>query len=346
MSATVLASTSRSSSLSNSKALAAAVSTGQRRALARAVTLVESSRPDHQEAAGELLQQLMPLTGKAFRIGISGAPGVGKSSFIEALGLHLIAAGYKIAVLSIDPSSAISGGSILGDKTRMEQLSRQASAFIRPSPAGRTLGGIARHTREAMLLCEAAGYDIVLIETVGVGQSEISAAGMTDMFVLLLQPGAGDEIQGIKRGIMELADLVLINKADGESAAAAQRSAADYRNAVRLMQPRSPDWKVPVELCSAMTLLGIEQAWEIMQRYRKILTDTGEITKRRRQQARNWLWDEITGSLLAALKADAASGQLLSELENAVAAGVLPASLAARRLLDNFLGAESERPGL
>jgi len=242
--------------------LAAAVEAGDRRALARAITLVESTRADHRLRAEALLERLMPATGRAMRLGISGVPGVGKSSFIEAFGLHLIAAGHKVAVLAVDPSSKRGGGSILGDKTRMEKLSVESDAFIRPSPAGTTLGGVARRTRDALLVAEAAGFDVVIVETVGVGQSETAVADLTDMFILLLQPGGGDELQGIKRGIVELADLVIVNKADGELVAAANRAASDYRRALHLLRPVSPHWSVPVLLCSALTGAGVPEVWQ------------------------------------------------------------------------------------
>ncbi|MCP4041106.1 MAG: methylmalonyl Co-A mutase-associated GTPase MeaB, partial [Gammaproteobacteria bacterium] len=232
--------------------LAEDVRAGKRRALARAITLTESTRSDHRAASAKLLEILTPHTGDSVRIGISGVPGAGKSTFIESLGNLIIDAGHRVAVLTVDPSSVLSGGSILGDKTRMELLSRREEAYIRPSPAGRTLGGVTRNTREALLLCEAAGFDVILVETVGVGQSETAVAEMTDMFLLLLLPGGGDELQGIKRGIVELADLVLINKADGELAVAAERSALEYRSALRLLHPHSKNWNGRVETCSAL----------------------------------------------------------------------------------------------
>src|ERR1700756_2338483 len=232
--------------------LARAVRDCDRRALARAITLVEPARSDHREDAVALLDELLPATGDAIRVGISGAPGAGKSTFIEALGVHLVDAGHRVAVLAVDPSSTRSGGSILGDKTRMEELSRRPEAFIRPSPSGGTLGGVARRTREALLLCEAAGHDVVLVETVGVGQSEVAVAGMVDVFVLLLAPGAGDELQGVKRGIVELAGIVVVNKADGDLAAAAERTAADYANALHFLRSRTEGWEVRVERASAL----------------------------------------------------------------------------------------------
>ena len=239
--------------------LANKIRVGSRRELARAITLIESSRTDHREQAEQLLQTLLTDTGNSLRIGISGSPGVGKSTFIEALGLRIIDTSHSLAVLSIDPSSTRSGGSILGDKTRMMELAKHPQAFIRPSPSGGTLGGVAKRTRETLLLCEAAGFDTVIIETVGVGQSETAVAEMTDMFLLLVQPGGGDELQGIKRGIMELADLLIVNKADGDLLSIAQNSASDYSNALRLMQPRSKNWQTPVVSCSALTNTGINE---------------------------------------------------------------------------------------
>lgn len=318
--------------------LANAVLAGNRRALARAITLVESTRADHRESAVALMQQLAPMAGESVRIGITGVPGVGKSTFIEVFGLHVIETGQRVAVLSVDPSSAISGGSILGDKTRMEMLARHAQAFIRPSPSGQTLGGVARRTREAMLLCEAAGFDVVIVETVGTGQSETAVAEMTDMFVLLLQPGGGDELQGIKRGIMELADLILVNKADGEWVGAARRSAADYRLALQLMHPRWKHWNTPVELCSARDGTGIAKAWDLASQFHTALSASGELQAQRATQARTWMWNETTESLRAALKQHPEVRRRLPELEEAVMAGRLSPAIAAQQLLDIFLG--------
>ena len=325
-------------------ALADAVVDGDRRALAQAITLVESTRRDHRDAASALLALLLPRAGGALRIGVSGAPGVGKSTFIEALGNHVIDAGHRVAVLTVDPSSAISGGSILGDKTRMETLSRRPEAYIRPSPSGTTLGGVARRSRESLLLCEAAGFDVIIVETVGVGQSETRVAEMTDMFVLLLQPGGGDELQGIKRGIMELADLVLINKADGDMKQLAGRSAADYRNALNLLHPRSADWKVEVRTCSARDRVGMDEAWESMLRHHDALEKSGQLAARRAQQARDWMWSEVQESLIADLKEDPQVRRRLPALEAAVVRGELPAAQAARQLLEIYLE-RNRRPG-
>lgn len=310
---------------------------GDRRALARAITLVESTRSDHRIAANDILKRLIPHAGRSIRLGISGVPGVGKSTFIEALGNHLIDMGHRVAVLTVDPSSAISGGSILGDKTRMELLSRRPEAYIRPSPAGKTLGGVTRRTREALILCEAAGFDIVIVETVGVGQSETRVADMTDMFMLLLLPGGGDELQGIKRGIMELADLILINKADDDMQKLAGRSAAEYRNALRLLHPRSADWKVEVQTCSARDSVGIAEAWQTVLRHNEMLKKSGQLHNRRAVQALDWMWSEVNESLLAALRNDPEVGRRIGELEASVSEGRLPPVEAAAQLLDIFL---------
>jgi len=316
--------------------LAEAVFAGDRRALARAVTLVESTRKDHQILAAELMEQLSPFAGTSIRIGISGVPGVGKSTFIEAFGNHLLGLDHRVAVLSVDPTSGLSGGSILGDKTRMPALAREQGAFIRPSPAGDTLGGVARHTRECIVVCEAGGFDVVIVETVGVGQSETAVADMTDMFVLLLLPGAGDELQGIKRGIIELADLVLVNKADGELEAHAQRTAAEYANALRLIRPRSSHWEVPVRRCSALTGTGVPEAWSLVEKYRTSIGDSGELAARRAEQVRSWLWDEVSAELIDALKANAEVRKRLPEVEQLVTEGTLTPAAAARSLVETF----------
>ena len=319
------------------EALAAAILEGDRRALARAITLVESTRRDHNDQAGILLERLMPHTGQSIRLGISGSPGVGKSTFIEALGNHVIEQDHRVAVLTVDPSSALSGGSILGDKTRMETLARRPEAYIRPSPAGVTLGGVARRTRETLLLCEAAGFDVIIVETVGVGQSETRVADMTDMFVLLLLPGGGDELQGIKRGIMELADLVLINKADDGLEALAARSAAEYRGALRLLHPRSAGWKVEVRTCSARDGVGVGEAWTTVLEHNGIMSDSGQLAARRAAQARGWLWAEVQDYLVADFRDDPEVREHLADLESATAEGRLPAMAAARQLLGIYL---------
>ena len=310
---------------------------GDRRSLAQAITLIESSRSEDRETAIQLLDLLTPHAGQSIRIGISGVPGVGKSTFIENFGNHIIDQGHKIAVLAVDPSSAISGGSILGDKTRMETLSKQTQAYIRPSPAGGTLGGVTRHTRETICIVEAAGFDVVVVETVGVGQSEIAVAEMTDIFMLMLLPGGGDELQGIKRGIIELADLVVVNKADGDLAAAAGRAAADYRNALSFLHPRHPDWEVPVETCSALENKGLDTIWRIIERYRETMSTNGELDKSRAAQAKAWLWNETAETLIDTLKGSTFVHEQIAELEEAVASGKTSPWVAAHRLVKRFL---------
>ena len=318
-------------------ALAAAVGEGNRRALARAITLVESSRADHRDDADRLLDALMPRTGGAVRVGISGAPGVGKSTFIEAFGLFLVGLGRRPAVLAIDPSSPLTGGSILGDKTRMERLARDERAFIRPSPAGGTLGGVARRTREAGLLCEAAGFDVVVVETVGVGQSETAVADMVDLLVLLLPPGGGDELQGIKKGIVELADIVVVNKADGDLAAAAGRAAAEYRAAIHMLRPARAGWTPPVLQVSALHERGLDAVWAEIGRMRETLGEA-RLRAHRARQAVAWMWREIEGGLRAELLADRRTSPILPGLEAGVAEGRLSPVAAARQVLGAFLG--------
>jgi LAO/AO transport system kinase len=316
--------------------LAERLAGGDRRALARAITRAESTRPDHRAEADALLGALLPRTGGAVRIGISGVPGVGKSTFIEALGRHVLGLGRRIAVLAVDPTSQRTGGSILGDKTRMEELSRDPRAFIRPSPAGTTLGGVARRTREAMLLCEAAGFDVVVVETVGVGQSETAVADMVDAFLLLLLPGGGDELQGIKKGIVELADVVVVNKADGDMAAAARHAVAEYRHALALLRPPAPEWRVPVLSCSAATGAGVAEVWETLQRHRGTMERAGRLAARRAEQARAWMWSEIREGLVAAFRADPAVRAALPDLERAVTEGRAAPGAAAAELLRAF----------
>jgi LAO/AO transport system kinase len=316
--------------------LAAGLLDGDRRALARAITLVESTRPDHRPDADALLSEVMPRTGGAIRVGISGAPGAGKSTLIEALGLRLVNAGKRVAVLAVDPSSTRSGGSILGDKTRMEELVRRPEAFIRPSPTGGTLGGVARRTREAMLCCEAAGFDVVIVETVGVGQSEVAVEGMVDCFLLLIAPGGGDELQGIKRGIMELADVVVVNKHDGDLARAAEATAADYTNALHLVRPKTPAWDARVVLCSALEHQGVDELWAAVEQHHSALDASGDLARRRAEQSRTWLWAEIGASLLERLRADPTAAARAAELEPEVVAGRLPPTVAAQRILDAF----------
>lgn len=319
-----------------SDSLATPLLEGNRRALARAITLVESSRADHREQAQALLAEIMPKTGGAVRIGLSGAPGVGKSTFTEAMGLHLTGLGHKVAVLAVDPSSALTGGSILGDKTRMELLSRDKNAFIRPSPSGGTLGGVARRTREAMLLVEAAGYDVLIIETVGVGQSETAVAEMVDMFLLLQSPGGGDELQGIKRGIMEMADLIVVNKADGALEKPAKMAQAEYIGALGLMRPKSPNWSPEVLLASALKNIGITEIWDAICTFEQRMVDSGELQGNRARQATSWMWSEIGEGLMDRFKADKAVADRLPSLKKQVADGQITPSVAAAELLGIF----------
>ena len=319
-------------------ALDALVRAGDRRALARAITLVESTRADHRRRALSLVDALMPCTGDSLRIGISGSPGVGKSTFIEVFGLALVEAGHKVAVLAVDPSSQRAGGAILGDKTRMQKLARVEAAFIRPSPTGGAAGGVARRTRDAILVCEAAGFDRVLVETVGVGQTEVAVADMVDMFLLLLQPGSGDELQGIKKGIVESADAIIVTKSDGELAAAAERAQAAYQNALRLLRPASAHWRVPVMRCSALAGEGLDAVLETVERYRRVMTDEGAIAAARADQARAWLHAEISAEVLAAIRVHPAAAALMKSLERDVTRGAANPAAAARRVLAAFLG--------
>jgi len=318
--------------------LIAAVRRGDRRALARAITLVESTRPDHRDAAERLVEALLPHTVGAVHIGISGPPGAGKSTFIERFGLDGIALGRHVAVLAVDPASKRGGGAILGDKTRMFELAKAPEAFIRPSSAGDRVGGVARRTREAILLCEAAGFDPVLVETVGVGQAETAVAELVDFFVLILPPAAGDELQGIKRGVVELADLVLVNKADGELAAAARRSAADYASALRLIRPPLPEWQVPVRAISALEGTGIREVWDDVAHFRAALERTGAWSRRRSEQARAALWSEIGDGLVDHFRSAPAVARRLAAAEEEVMAGTRTPTAAARTLLAAFLG--------
>lgn len=309
---------------------------GDRRALARAITLVESTRPQDQTKAEDLLTALLPRAGGAARIGISGAPGVGKSTFIEAFGQHLTGSGKRVAVFAIDPSSRRSGGSILGDKTRMDKLARDPNAYIRPSPAGTTLGGVARRTRESMLLAEAAGFDVVIVETVGVGQSETAVADMTDLFVLLASPGGGDDLQGIKRGVMELADLLLVTKADGDLKAAANRAASDYAAAMHLMRPKHPGLYPTVLMVSSVEGLGIGEAWHQMTTFHAALASDGRLDRLRTEQARRWFWNEVQTVLSEAILSDADLSARAHALEQDVAGGQVLPYAAARALIQSF----------
>jgi len=316
--------------------IADGVRAGNVRALAKAITLIESRNLDHSLAATTLLDELLPDTGKSIRVGISGVPGAGKSTFIEAFGMYLLQQGHRVAVLAVDPSSQLSGGSILGDKTRMEELARQADAFIRPSPAGQTLGGVARKTRETMLVCEAAGYDVIIVETVGVGQSEITVASMVDFFLLLQLPNAGDELQGIKRGVMEIADAILINKSEGDNRPKAELARQQYANALHMLKPKSLTWQVPALLCSALHGEGIAEAWEAIKDFRVRMQQSGELEKKRRLQASDWMWTLLTDDIKEMFLRDRNVEALLGQVQDAVANGTTTPSAAARRLLEAF----------
>jgi len=314
-----------------------AIRDGDRRALARTITLLESLREDLAAKGQSLLEALVPYTGGAVRIGITGPPGVGKSSFIEALGLHLIDAGERVAVLAIDPSSPVTGGSILGDKTRMERLARSPQAFIRPSPSGGTLGGVAQRTREAMLVCEAAGYGVVIVETVGIGQSEVAVAGMVDFFLVLLQPGSGDELQGIKKGVLELADGLVVHKADGDLLAVAERSRAQFAGALSLLRPLSPSWSPRVLCASSRTGAGIAEVWEMIREQRAALEASGEAAARRRDQTRAWMWSLVDEGLRRAFHQHPKVAGQIEALEREVEALRTTPAHAARTLLATFL---------
>jgi LAO/AO transport system kinase len=314
-----------------------AIRKGERRAVARAITYVESARPDKAALGQAILEELVPDTGGAIRVGITGPPGVGKSSLIEALGLQLLQSGHRVAVLAVDPSSPVTGGSILGDKTRMELLAHEPGAFIRPSPSGGSLGGVAHRTREAMLVCEAAGYDVVLVETVGIGQSEVAVASMVDFFLVLLLPGGGDELQGIKKGVIELADGMVVNKADGETKSVAERTRAEYSGALELIRPSSPSWHPRVLTASATQRDGIEELWQLVLEHRKLLTASGELEARRREQAREWMWRLLDEGLLRAFREHPGVSAEIAQLERRVEAREATPAAAARELLGRFL---------
>lgn len=310
---------------------------GKRMILARAITLVESNHPAHRAQAQEVLRALLTHTGKAHRIGISGVPGVGKSTFIERFGLDLLQAGHKVAVLAIDPTSAVKGGSILGDKTRMTQLSQEPHAFIRPSPTQGNLGGVHRKTRETMLLCEAAGFDIILVETVGVGQSEITVSQMVDTYLVLMLAGAGDELQGIKKGILEVADVIAINKADGDNEQAAKRARMEYLRAIKLVRhAQRSEWQTPVLTCSGLRGKGLDQVWEILQAHRAALSEAGLFEQRRRKQRLLWMWSLIEQELMQQFREHEAVKAQLEHSEASVLSGRLPPTLAAQELLQAF----------
>ncbi|MFI9308618.1 methylmalonyl Co-A mutase-associated GTPase MeaB [Streptomyces triculaminicus] len=309
---------------------------GKRAAIARAITLVESTRPDHRALAQRMLTALLPHAGAARRIGITGVPGVGKSTFIDALGTMLTGLGHRVAVLAVDPSSSRTGGSILGDKTRMERLAVDPAAFVRPSPTAGTLGGVAKATRETIVVMEAAGYDVVLVETVGVGQSETAVANMVDTFLLLTLARTGDQLQGIKKGVLELADLVSVNKADGPHERDAKAAARELAGALRLMQSPDGAWNPPVLTCSARESTGLDTLWERIEQHRRVLEATGELASRRREQQVDWTWTMVREQLLTELRAHPEVRRLGPDLEQRVREGTLTASLAAERLLEAF----------
>jgi LAO/AO transport system kinase len=313
--------------------LARGIRAGDRAVLSRAITLIESKRADHRRSAAALMQALIGATGKAVRVGITGAPGVGKSTTIDALGTMLTKQGRKVAVLAVDPSSRRTGGSILADKTRMARLANDANAFIRPSPASGTLGGVAARTRETMLLCEAAGYDVVLVETIGVGQSEIAVADMTDFFFLLMLPGAGDELQGLKKGVVELADMIAVNKADGDNVARAKAAAAEYRAALHILTPRSANWSPPVLTYSALTGEGVAALWAHILDHREKLTAAGELASRRAEQQVKWMWAMLEERLFAPLRSDRSIKAALTSIEAEVAAGTLAPAAAVDKIV-------------
>ena len=310
---------------------------GDRTAIGRALTLVESQRPEDRAVAAELLASLMHRSGSAHRVGVTGVPGVGKSTFIDALGTSLTGAGRRVAVLAVDPTSTLSGGSILGDKTRMPRLANDDSAFIRPSPSTGTLGGVTRTTRESMVVLEAAGHDVVLVETVGIGQSETAVASMVDFFLVLMLPGAGDELQGIKKGVLELADMIAVNKADGDNEARAGEAVRDYSAALRLIRPASPDWTPPVMSCSGLTGEGLSELWERVEDHRRALTASGGWDEQRRAQQLSWMWSTVEDRLVAAMRADPAVHEVLAEAERSVLDGEATPVAAAEQLVQIHL---------
>jgi len=313
-----------------------AIRKADRRAIARTITLLESTRPDQAALGQAILEDLVSYTGGSIRVGITGPPGVGKSVFIEALGLYLIEQGYTVAVLAVDPSSPVTGGSILGDKTRMERLARAERAFIRPSPSSGSLGGVANRTREAMLVCEGAGYEVVLVETVGIGQSEVAVRSMVDFFLVLLQPGAGDELQGIKKGALEIADALVVNKADGDNIAAARRTQTEHRQAVALLRPHSPHWRRRVLAVSSLEVRGIDEVWSTILEHKAVLEASGERQARRREQARAWMWSLVEDGLRQAFRSNEAVAGRIDELERDVESLKTTPAAAARALLEAF----------
>jgi LAO/AO transport system kinase len=313
--------------------LAAAVRSGDRSALPRAITLVESTRADHRDRAQQLLLRLMPAAGDALHVGITGVPGVGKSTTIEALGMYLIGRGHRVAVLAVDPSSTRTGGSILGDKTRMPRLATHPDAYIRPSPTSGTLGGVARATRETIVLLEAAGFDVILVETVGVGQSEVAVSNMVDTFVFLTLARTGDQLQGIKKGVLELADIVVVNKADGDHLTEARKAARELSGAIRLIYPRETLWRPPVLTMSALEGAGLAELWETVERHRDVLTESGEFEARRRAQQVDWTWQMVRDTVLDRVMSNPAVRKARADIERQVLTGELTPALAAEQLL-------------
>ena len=314
----------------------AGVLSGDRNIMAQAITLIESNAVAHFDMAQEVLRQLIPSTGHSIRVGITGVPGVGKSTFIEALGLHLCEQGHKVAVLAVDPSSTVTRGSILGDKTRMELLSRDLRAFIRPSPSAGTLGGVARKSRETILICEAAGFDVILVETVGVGQSETTVRSMVDFFLLLMLAGAGDELQGIKKGIMELADALLVNKADGDNKVRANAARADYNRALHYLAPATAGWRTKAYTCSAVSGDGIGAIWQVIQEFRQQITASGAFAKRRQRQTLDWVYSMVEEHLRTSFFNHSGVGTIRAAVEQAVIEGHLPPTVAAQQLIHQY----------
>lgn len=317
------------------EALSGQIRQGSIRAIGKGITLIESTKPEHVQQAGILLDRLLPFSGDSLRIGITGVPGVGKSTFIESFGTFLTGKGHKVAVLAVDPSSQITGGSILGDKTRMEELARDEKAFIRPSPAGETLGGVARRTRETMLLCEAAGFDVVIVETVGVGQSETTVASMVDFFMLLQLATAGDELQGIKKGVMELADAIVVNKADIDPQKTLLAK-GQYENALHILRPKSKNWQVPVHTVSALKQEGVAAIWDMLLAFRKTMQASGEFEEARKRQAVDWMWALVMDDLKRLFMHNGQVKRIYQQMEDNVASGITTPSAASRRLLDVF----------
>ena len=325
-----------SESARSAKEEAEAIRGGDRKAMAKAITLLESKRPEKAERGRAILEELVPHAGRSMRVGVTGPPGVGKSTFIESLGIYLLERGHQVAVLAIDPSSPVTGGSILGDKTRMERLAQEAGAFIRPSPSGGSLGGVAERTREAMLVCEAAGYDVVIVETVGIGQSEVSVRSMVDFFLVLLQPGAGDELQGIKKGVLELADSLVVNKADGAQLEAAERCAGEHARALSLLHARSANWTPRVLMVSSLQSTGIDAVWEAVMEHTAALESSGERQARRREQARQWMWSLVEEGLKSSFRAHPDVSSQIESLERSVENLEITPAAGARTLLEAF----------